>query len=180
MSQVAPLENVATEYCTRFRLQFHTKCGEGAFKQTFKVTDVDGTTFALKVHKPGMSSLRTTRELDAMRKCSHPNIARLIRAESFSFCGTVYLVTIEEFLSGGTLSACGKLSAERGFDVGSQLIDAVAHIASVGLVHRDLKPDSTDPLIRGIITSVMSNGISPPNWVATRRACSPSSASRTL
>jgi serine/threonine protein kinase len=78
--------------------------------------------------------------------CSHPNIARLSSISPHQAGPTVYLVSLEEFLPGGTLTAriqtLGLLSAADLHSFGSALVSAVGHIASHDLVHRDLKPDN--------------------------------------
>ena len=119
--------------------------GKGAFKETFHVK-ADGVSEALKIYRPGFSAERTKRETEAMKRCAHPNIARLISIEPFKWKGTTYLIAQEEFLAGGTLTTrlekSGHLNASQILDLGEALIDAVAHIASHDLVHRDLKPDN--------------------------------------
>jgi serine/threonine protein kinase len=129
-------------YCTQSHLEFRQKVGEGAFKETFEVAEPGGSSVALKLYKAGASSKRSEREIDAMRKCKHPNIARLIKVETFRHQEEDFIVTIEEFLSGGTLTERGKIDARQCMEIGSQLIDAITHISAAGLVHRDLKPDN--------------------------------------
>lgn len=45
---------------------------------------------ALKVLKPGSSPERSDREVDAMRRCSHPNIGALIALAEFDHGGQKY------------------------------------------------------------------------------------------
>lgn len=138
----AQLETVALAYCTQNDLEFRRKVGEGAFKETFEVADRQGSPAALKVYKPGTSSKRSQREIDAMRKCAHPNIARLVKVETFRPESEEFIVTMEEFLSGGTLTERGQIDVPTCREVGKQLIEAITHISAAGLVHRDLKPDN--------------------------------------
>jgi serine/threonine protein kinase len=136
---------VAQAFCAANGHQFVGLVGAGAFKETFHVVLATGDEQALKVYQPGFSPERTSRELSAMQRCSHPNIGRLTSIAGFYFNGIQYLLSVEEFLSGGTLSSRlqrGLLSGLETLDFGRQLVSAVAHIASHDLVHRDIKPDN--------------------------------------
>lgn len=141
---------VAAAFCDTHGHKFIGPVGAGAFKETFHIVFATGEAQALKVYQPGFSSERTGRELSAMQRCSHPNIGRLNAIENFAYKGVQYLLSLEEFLSGGTLTsriATGVLSPAETIDIGRQLVSAVGHIASLELVHRDLKPDNI--LFRG-------------------------------
>jgi serine/threonine protein kinase len=137
------LESVARAVCAHCGHQFHAGIAEGSFKETFLVEDAKGTRLALKVLKPGSSPERSDREVDAMRRCSHPNIAALIVLAEFDHTGQKYAYLIEEFMDGGTLEdrlQAGRLDRDETLALGELLISAVAHIAEQQLVHRDLKP----------------------------------------
>jgi serine/threonine protein kinase len=142
LDQGAHLETVALAYCTQNHLAFRRKVGEGAFKETFEVADSAGQAVALKLYKAGASSKRSDREVDAMRKCEHPNIARLVKVGTFRHQNEDFVVTIEEFLAGGTLTDRGQIDVQTCRAIGTQLIEAITHISAAGLVHRDLKPDN--------------------------------------
>jgi serine/threonine protein kinase len=119
--------------------------GAGAFKATFKAILPTGEPVALKVYRPGFSIPRTAREVEALSRCNHPNIASLLSIEQFVCAGTSYLVSTEEMLEGGTLTrmlAQGLLARPAVLSLGSALIEAVAHVANLALVHRDIKPDN--------------------------------------
>lgn len=81
-----------------------------------------------------------------MLSCSHPNIARLTSVKAYTIASEGYLVSLEEFLPGGTLTeklqAQGLMTGDAVFELGTILIDAIGHVAEQGLVHRDLKPDN--------------------------------------
>lgn len=97
------------------------------------------------MYQPGFLPERTERELKAMQRCSHPNIGRLTAIAGFYHDGIQYLLSAEEFLAGGTLTARlqkGQLNKADTLQLGRQLVSAVAHIASNELVHRDIKPDN--------------------------------------
>ena len=139
------LRAVARAFCDTHGHKFVDRVGVGGFKETFHVILATGESQALKVYQPGFSPERTSREISAMQRCSHPNIAKLSSISMFYYEGAQYLLSLEEFLDGGTLSARverGLLSRDEIRAIGPQLMSAVAHIASHGLVHRDLKPEN--------------------------------------
>lgn len=136
---------VALAFCVANGHQFVGPVGMGAFKETFHIILATGEPQALKVFQPGFSPERTSRELAAMQRCSHPNICRLTSFAAFHFDGVQHLLSVEEFLSGGTLTSRlqrGLLSGSEALNLGAQLVGAIAHIASRDLVHRDIKPDN--------------------------------------
>jgi len=136
---------VAQAFCAANGHQFIGPVGAGAFKETFHVILATGEPQALKVYQPGFSPERTSRELAAMQRCAHTNIGRLTSFAAFYFDGVQHLLSVEEFLSGGTLTSRlhrGLLSGPESLDLGVQLVGAIAHIASRELVHRDIKPDN--------------------------------------
>lgn len=142
---MSTLADVARAYCAANGHNFIGPVGAGAFKQTFHVVLATGEPQALKVFQPGFSPERTSRELSAMQRCSHPNISRLTAITIFYYDGIQYLLSIEEFLSGGTLTSRlerSLFSRTETLTVGGQLVGAVAHVASHDLVHRDIKPDN--------------------------------------
>ena len=142
---MSSLAEVAQAYCTVNGHQFVSPVGSGAFKETFHVVLATGEQQALKVFQPGYSPERTSRELSAMQRCLHPNIARLTAIAGFYHDGIQFLLSLEEFLSGGTLTARytrGLLARSEALVIGDQLVNAVAHIAAHDLVHRDIKPDN--------------------------------------
>ncbi len=139
------LNDVAVAFCATHGHEFVGQVGAGAFKETFHIVLATGQAQALKVYQPGFSPERTSRELSAMQRCSHPNIGRLSSISEFYHDGVQYLLSLEEFLAGGTLTTRVRerlLSVEETRAIGRQLVSAVAHIASHDLVHRDLKPDN--------------------------------------
>jgi serine/threonine protein kinase len=137
------LEAVARAICDAAGYTFGGGIAEGAFKETFLATKVDGTKLALKILKPGYSPERTDREVEAMKRCAHPNIAALIDLAAFDHGGAQYVYLAETFLGGGTLEdrlKKGLLDRDSFLALGEELISAVGHIANHHLVHRDLKP----------------------------------------
>lgn len=174
MIQRDDLEELAKQLCRKRGMEFVERVGEGTFKQTFHVKQANGQPIALKLYKASVSTQRDEREIVAMLKCTHPNIARLISVDT-DVVGQTQLVTVsEEFLSGGTLASKGQISRAAYLDIGRQLIDAAAHIASLRLVHRDIKPDNiifredgTTPVITdfGVVRDLTDSSLTP-SWVA--------------
>jgi serine/threonine protein kinase len=100
--------------------------------------------FALKI--VAEASPRTSREVTALRRCNHTNIARLFSVGRHNHQGTSYDYTLEEFLAGGTLTSRldgnGLLNDEQVLNLGESIIGAIIHLADLELVHRDIKPDN--------------------------------------
>jgi len=139
------LEAIARDICLTHGYSFVSQVGAGAFKETFHVRPPGETSQALKVFRSGHSDERTTREISAMQRFDHPNISKLFSVGNHQTDGQEYLYCFEEYLSGGTLTQRVErrlLSVNDTRTLGEALIQAVAHIASYDLVHRDLKPDN--------------------------------------
>ena len=137
------MESVAVAICAASNYTFGGGAGQGTFKETYLATKADGTKLALKVLRPGCSPARSEREVEAMKRCSHPNIIPLLELAEFEHAGTKYGYLVETFMAGGTLDdrlMKGKLSRDQVLTLGGQLISAVSHIADNDLVHRDIKP----------------------------------------
>jgi len=136
---------VARKIAAQQNLTFVRPSGEGAFKHTFEVTTADGEAFALKIFKSAVLTERTAREIDAMQRCQHPNIARVLALGQFVDGGETFVFSAEEFLGGGSLGerlTRGLMSKNAFYLIALQLADALAHVAALELVHRDLKPDN--------------------------------------
>lgn len=136
------LEHVARKICEKRGMQFVEQVGEVTFKQTFHVVNRSNAPVALKIYKAAIASARDQREVNAMRRCNHRNIARLLSLETLKDAGQQYIAITEEYLSGGTLTSRGCLTVPESLAIGKQLVDAVVHIADLNLVHRDIKPDN--------------------------------------
>ena len=142
---MSTLAAVAQSFCATKGFKFVGPVGAGTFKETFHVVLANSEPQALKVYQPGFSPERTSRELSAMQRCSHPNIGRLSAIDTLYHDDVQYLLTLEEFIPGGTLTARlnrGLLKRSEVCAIGRQLVSAIKHIASHELVHRDIKPDN--------------------------------------
>lgn len=139
------LEGVAKLICQDINLEMISSSGEGTFKETYHVLSQEKGPLALKVFKEGKVSERTQREIDAMKTCDHPNIGKLLKVSTYEFEGYQYLYLLEEFLSGGTLTEkikSGPMAQSDFYYIAPLLLDALSHISSHNLVHRDIKPDN--------------------------------------
>jgi serine/threonine protein kinase len=142
----ADLDALAKAICQKHDYTLREEIGSGAFKIVYRVTDAAGQSLALKIVRDGAASPRTKREVNAMKRCDHPNIARLHAVGTEDFDGRQYDFTFEEYLAGGSLSdkltRDGFLTDEEAWNLGEVLIDALGHLDDLNLVHRDIKPDN--------------------------------------
>ncbi len=125
------LQMIAQGICDKEKLTFQSAVANGQYKETFHVIDGNGHSIALKVYKPNASRDRPDREIEAMHRCNHQNIARLLSINEFLLEESKYLYITEEYLSGGTLSSIidGKrLSRRETLNLGNSLIDALEHL----------------------------------------------------
>jgi len=132
--------HLAKEICVCNKLKLIEFIGKGGFKKVFKVKR-NQDTFALKIIP--RESHRTLREIKSIKSCNHPNIARLINHGSHIKDGRKYYYIIEEYLPGGTLLEKineSNLTTKEIIQLGTPLIDALAHLYERKLVHRDIKP----------------------------------------
>lgn len=146
--------------------------GEGTFKQTFEVVGPDGVTIALKLYKAAKLGPREQREIDAMLRCDHENIARLLSVQHYDFENTPFVALTEEFLPGGTLTSKGDVTKAECLRMTRHLIDALAHTSRLSLVHRDIKPDNimfrqdgTTPVLTdfGVARDLLESSLTP-SW----------------
>jgi serine/threonine protein kinase len=135
----------AKAVCAQEGLQLLERLGEGSFKQVFLVRSSSGTNYALKIIRDPTPSPRTAREIESLLRCEHPSIARLIRHGTATVQGIQSEFVIEEHLAGGSMTARSgstDISIEQAHEMGRHLIDALRHLRSLELVHRDIKPDN--------------------------------------
>jgi len=138
------LEDVADELCDSKGWTRGVFLGEGSYKVVYRVEMEGSQVGALKLLNSGASEQRTEREIDAMRKCNHPQIASLLEVGEYvrpSQCRFKYMV--EEFFGGGTLDDrwdAGDMDAADAVALALSLVSPLAHLRSLRLVHRDVKP----------------------------------------
>ena len=144
MSPASVPDEVARNICLSEGWALLGSIGGGSFKRVFRVQKSKREIFALKI--VAEASPRTSREVTALRRCNHTNIARLFSVGRHNHQGTSYDYTLEEFLAGGTLTSRldgnGLLNDEQVLNLGESIIGAIIHLADLELVHRDIKPDN--------------------------------------
>lgn len=138
---------VANELARATNLGSITFKAKGAFKETFRAEAANATVVALKILDPSKCDLaRTSREIEAVKKCDSPYIAKLFSSGTFHASdGKDYLFAVEEFLDGGTLTdrlSNTAVSPETVKRYAACLVTALDHLRSLNLVHRDIKPDN--------------------------------------
>lgn len=122
--------------------------GRGSFGAVYEATqEASGKSFAVKVIPSGtgakpQSVARFVREIEALRRVSHPNLIAMEGAGQAA--GFAYLIM--EKVDGQTLAQLlrqeGRLGAMRSLRVVRQLVEALVHAHDLGFVHRDIKPEN--------------------------------------
>ena len=116
------------------------------WKLIYKAKGRSGQIVALKAVLDERVSLpqevaRFRQEADALKRLSHPNIARIL--DVFEFEGRHFLVT--EFVQGRTLRQVlteGHLTPSEAVRITKAVADALHHAHQKGVYHRDMKPES--------------------------------------
>lgn len=142
MSAPQNLDEVAALICSQNGSEFRGPLGKGAFKSAYLAV-YQSQPYALKIAAVAGGADRLVREAAALQECSHPSIAKLLRAFPYDFQGTQFWVVYEEHLGGGTFEAGLKkhqITPEAVRYVGTGLAEALEHLHDKRLVHRDIKP----------------------------------------
>jgi len=143
------LAAVAQAFCHAKGFVFSGLAGQGEFKATYRVVVHGGLAIALKVYLPGAITERAQREIQALATLSatgHPSLPHFLAIETFRHMGNAFIISLEEFLEGGSLSdfirVNGPLNRGRLVVVACQLSSALGELERAQLVHRDIKPDN--------------------------------------
>lgn len=120
--------------------------GQGAFAIVKKAIERStGKTFAVKIiskRKIMGNTDGVSRELEILRRLNHPGIVSL--KGFYEDDDSYYLVM--EFVPGGDLmdfvAAHGSVGEEAGREITKQILQAIKYVHSLGISHRDLKPDN--------------------------------------
>nr|4PDP_A Chain A, Serine/threonine-protein kinase RAD53 [Saccharomyces cerevisiae]4PDP_B Chain B, Serine/threonine-protein kinase RAD53 [Saccharomyces cerevisiae]4PDS_A Chain A, Serine/threonine-protein kinase RAD53 [Saccharomyces cerevisiae]4PDS_B Chain B, Serine/threonine-protein kinase RAD53 [Saccharomyces cerevisiae] len=145
--------------------------GQGAFATVKKAIErTTGKTFSVKIiskRKVIGNMDGVTRELEVLQKLNHP---RIVRLKGF-YEDTESYYMVMEFVSGGDLmdfvAAHGAVGEDAGREISRQILTAIKYIHSMGISHRDLKPDNIlieqdDPVLVKItafgLAKVQGNG----------------------
>ncbi|RPI18474.1 MAG: serine/threonine protein kinase [Ignavibacteriae bacterium] len=139
-------EDVAKDICKKLNLIYNKFVGNGAFKETFKATTCNSLEIALKIVDLQKISIdRTTREINAIKKCDCPYISKIHEYGQYAYNGTLFIYIIEEFYDDGCLTdrlKYGKVPISDVKKYAFALIKALEHLKTLDLVHRDIKPDN--------------------------------------
>lgn len=144
---VPAFEQIAVEYAEKNNLADVVFKGRGSFKETYRATTHDGEFVALKILDPQKCSLaRSQREIQAMKKCDTPLIAKLYDHGSFSAeNGQTYHFCIEEYMDSGSLAeklGSGILTPNIIRRYAITLVKSLDYLRNMSLVHRDIKPEN--------------------------------------
>ena len=128
------------------RFKVESVLGAGGMGEVYKAIDPTlRRTVAVKTVRPDISNPdyldRLVREAQACASLQHPNIVTVYEAGKID--GAVYMVM--EYLEGEDLAQVlnrGALNFEERIRVLMQILDALEHAHSKGVVHRDIKPSN--------------------------------------
>jgi TOMM system kinase/cyclase fusion protein len=143
-----------SELRTRFsssQYTLHEEIGAGGFGKVYRATNkITHQTVAIKTlnlnpdfdeEKRKRYVERFERETFLGSRLQHPNIVRLLDKGQ---CEEKLLYAVFEFVEGQSLkdylSTSGPLNPIEAAEIMSQVLDALAHAHSQGVIHRDLKP----------------------------------------
>ncbi len=121
----------------------HEFCGIGSYGETYRVQK-GGAEFAIKViHFAGLPDWALAREVEALRRVSHPNVMGFIGSGLLEAAGESYPYLLCEFVSGETVSdklTAGEVptSPEQVRKMLRGLISGVAAIHDARILHRDI------------------------------------------
>jgi serine/threonine protein kinase len=156
------------------------KIGQGGFGVVYKAIHIKTKKLvAIKIllakQTPDLEAknrqrLRFEREVSLCSQLKHPNIVRLLDKGELG----EHLFAVFSFVDGVTLKqklfSCGALSPIDAFNIMMQILDALIHSHSHGIVHRDIKPANIMLSIQGSKTHavILDFGIS----TLTEQSCS--------
>merc|ERR1711998_464463 len=125
----------------------HESIGEGKFSRVFRCTEKEsGTDFAVKVSfKSNMSMVEQgmmQSEISVLKQATHPSIVKLEAV--FETMDKVMLVM--ELVHGGEMFnhivGRPRLNGSEAKKVAMQLAEALRYLHSIGIIHRDVKPEN--------------------------------------
>jgi serine/threonine protein kinase len=113
----------------------------GALATVYLAFDVHGTPYALKVFPKGFEG-RADREWKVGKQLKHPRINPVLARLSVPHDGIENPAVLLAYAPGSRLSEWRKDHPNQVLGVFRQLLEALAHMHSRNLVHRDVKPDN--------------------------------------
>jgi len=143
-----PKEELTTGSTFAGRYQIIEELGKGGMGNVYKVLDKEtNEKIALKLIKPEISSDKKTverfrNELTTARKIVQKNVCRMYDLNKEK--GNYYITM--EYISGqdlkGLIRQTGQLTVGKAVSIAKQICDGLAEAHSLGVVHRDLKPNN--------------------------------------
>jgi eukaryotic-like serine/threonine-protein kinase len=124
--------------------EIEREIGKGGNARIFLARDPSGTPVALKILHPellvSVAADRFLREIKLASQLNHPHIARLLDSGERDWL--IYYVM--SYVEGATLreylDTSNRLSIPESVRIACDLLDALAHAHSRGIIHRDVKP----------------------------------------
>ncbi len=160
----SPKEELTTGSTFAGRYQIIEELGKGGMGRVYKVLDIEtNEKIALKLIKPEIASDKKTverfrNELTTARKIVHKNVCRMFDLGRDK--GSYYITM--EYISGQDLKALvrqtGQLTVGKSISISKQICSGLAEAHSLGVVHRDLKPNNI-MIDRGGNAKIMDFGI---------------------
>jgi serine/threonine-protein kinase len=120
--------------------------GKGSFASVYKA-EKDGKFYAIKIFqteyvKPEYKKL-LNREIDALKKITHPNIVKFYSSGTFTENRFKYFYIIMDLVEGKSLSEyIGSISEEQALKFVESTLKTLDFVHKQGVIHRDLKPEN--------------------------------------
>jgi len=132
------------------RYSIHEKLrvgGQGVVYRAVRTVALDGSEasdqVALKLHTDPGQDVRVEREINAMERLRHPNLANLVEHGRVKIDGASVRYVAWEFIAGQALDhklKAGPLPPRTVACVGRDVARAIEHIWTARIVHRDVNP----------------------------------------
>ncbi|KAG0671522.1 hypothetical protein C6P45_000354 [Maudiozyma exigua] len=143
--KIEPQEEMVSPIYKDFSIEDRV-IGQGAFATVKRAAErKTGKTYAVKIinkRKVIGNIDGVARELEVLEKLKHP---RIVRLKAF-YEDNINYYMVMEFISGGDLMdfvvAHGVVGEDAGREITRQILEAIEYIHSMGISHRDLKPDN--------------------------------------
>lgn len=136
---------------TRYAVEEEIAAGGAA--RVFRARDAHGDTVALKVLRPellpSLTAQRFLREIEVLKQLDHPFIAKLLDYGEQDWVLYYVMAWVEGPTLRAWLDTHGKAPLDAALARSCEILDAVAHAHSRGIVHRDIKPENVVLHTRG-------------------------------